>query len=87
MAGSTTAYRNADATVSSYDARAVTTSDTTNIAPTRGLYIGGAGNVVVDMAYGTTITFVAVQGGTILPIQVTRIYATGTSATSIVALY
>jgi len=87
MAGSTTAYRTADATVSSYDARAVTTSDTTNIAPTRGLYIGGAGNVVVDMAYGTTITFVGVQGGTILPVQVTRIYATNTTATSIVALY
>lgn len=87
MAGSTTAYRNADATVSSYDARAVTTSNTTNIAPTRGLYIGATGNVVVDMAYGTTITFVDVQGGTILPVQVTRIYATGTTATSIVALY
>lgn len=87
MAGSTTAYRTADATVSSYDAWAVTTSDTTNIVPTRGLYIGAAGNVVVDMAYGTTITFVGVQGGTILPIQVTRIYATSTTASSIVALY
>ncbi len=87
MAGSSAAYRTANATVSSYDARAVTTSDTTNINATRGLYIGAAGNVVVDMAYGTTITFVGVQGGTILPIQVTRIYATGTTATNIVALY
>lgn len=87
MAGSTTAYRTANATVSSYDARAVTTSDTTNIPPTRGLYIGSAGNVVVDMAYGTTITFVGVQGGTVLPVQVTRIYATNTTATNIVALY
>lgn len=87
MAGSTTAYRTANATVSSYDARAVTTSDTTNINPTRGLYIGGAGNVVVDMALGTTITFTGVQAGTVLPIQVTRIYATNTTATSIVALY
>jgi hypothetical protein len=87
MAGSTTAYRTANATVSSYDARAITTSDSTNIAPTRGLYIGAAGNVVVDMAYGTTITFVGVQAGTVLPVQVTRIYATGTTATSIVALY
>lgn len=86
MAGGTTAYRTANATVSSYDARAVVTSDTTNIPPTRGLYIGSAGNVVVDMAYGTTITFTGVQGGTILPIQVTRVYA-ATTATNMVALY
>jgi len=87
MAGSTTAYRTANATVSAYDARAITTSDTTNIPATRGLYVGSAGNVVVDMAYGTTITFVGVQGGTTLSLQVTRIYATGTTATNIVALY
>lgn len=87
MAGSTTSYRNADATVSAYDARAITPSNSTDILPTRGLYVGGAGNVTVDMALGTPMTFVGVQGGTILPIQVTRIYATNTTATSIVALY
>lgn len=87
MAGGTTAYRTANATVSSYDARAITPSNSTDIPPTRGLYVGGAGNVAVDMAYGTPMTFVGVQGGTILPIQVTRIYATNTTATSIVALY
>jgi len=85
----TAAYLSADATVSAHRASAVTTSDSTVFEqPTRALYIGAAGNVVVDMADGgTAVTFVAVQGGTILPIQVTRIYTTGTTASSIVAMY
>lgn len=83
------AYLSADATVSAHRASAITTSDVTVYAqPTRALYVGAAGNITVDMADGgTSVVFVAVQGGTILPIQVTRIYATGTTATSIVALY
>ena len=85
----TAAYLSADATVSAHRASAVTTSNSTIYAqPTRALYIGGVGDLTVDMADGgTALTFVAVQGGTILPIQVTRIYATGTTATSLVALY
>jgi hypothetical protein len=85
----TAAYLSADATVSAHRASAVTTSDSTVfVQPTRALYVGAAGNITVDMADGgTSVLFVAVQGGTILPIQVTRIYATGTTATSIVALY
>jgi hypothetical protein len=87
MAGTTTAYRSADATVSSYDAAAITTSDTNNIRTTRGLYVGGTGSVKVDMAYGTVVTFSSVPAGTVLPIQVTRVYATDTTATLMVALY
>ena len=85
----TAAYLSADATVSAHRASAVTTSDSTVFAqPTRALYIGAAGNITVDMADGgTSVLFVGVQGGTLLPIQVTRVYATGTTATSIVALY
>lgn len=67
---------------------AVTPSDTTLLAPTRGLYIGGAGNVTVDFADGTTgILFTAPPVGTLLPISVIRVKATGTTATAIVALY
>ena len=85
----TAAYLSADATVSAHRASAVTTSNSTIYEqPTRALYIGAAGNLTVDMADGSSsILFVGVQGGTLLPIQVTRIYATGTTATSIVALY
>lgn len=85
----TAAYLSADATVSAHRASAVTTSDATVFAqPTRALWIGAAGNIVVDMADGgSAVTFVGVQGGTLLPFQVTRVYATNTTATSIVALF
>lgn len=85
----TAAYLSADATVSAHRASAVTTSNSTIYQqPTRALYIGSVGDLTVDMADGgSSVLFVGVQGGTILPIQVTRIYATGTTATSIVALY
>lgn len=68
-------------------AAAVTTSDSATFAPTYGLYVGGAGNVKVDMYDGGTVTFNSVTAGTILPIKATRVYATGTTATNIVALY
>jgi len=70
-----------------YDMAAVTASDTADITPTRGVYIGGAGDLKVDTAGGTTITLSATAAGSILPISVKRIYATGTTATNIVALY
>lgn len=67
---------------------AVTESDTTVLAPTRGLFIGGAGNVTVDFADGTTdVLLTAVVVGTIYPISVIRVKSTGTTATAIVALY
>lgn len=82
------AYLSADATVSAHRAAAVTPNDTTVFAgPTRGIYVGGAGNLTVDMADGGSVTFVGVLAGSLLPIQVTKVYASGTSATSIVALY
>ena len=83
-----TAYRTADATVSAHGAAAVTPSDSTALRPTRGLYVGGAGDVKVDMSMdGTAVTFSGILAGTILPIQVVKVYATDTTATSIVALY
>lgn len=69
-------------------AAAVTPSDVTNLsAPTRALYIGSAaGTLSVEMYGGGTVVFTAVPIG-ILPIQVTRVNATGTSSTNIVALW
>lgn len=82
------AYRTADATVSAHSAEAVTASDSTALKPTRALFIGGAGNVKVDMAdTGTAVTFTGVQAGALLPIQVVKVYSTDTTATDIVALY
>lgn len=71
------------------NAAAVTPNDSTDLTnAARGLYIGGAGNVVVDMVgTGSTITFTGVLAGTILPIRVARVRSTSTTATNIVALW
>jgi hypothetical protein len=60
-------------------------NDLTNT--TRGIYVGGAGNIKVDMADGTTVTFTAIAIGIVHPLRVKRVYATGTTATTILALY
>lgn len=66
---------------------AVTPSDSTTFAPTRGVYVGVAGDVYVDGAkQGTNVKMTAAAAGE-HPWQVTRIYSTGTTATGIVALY
>lgn len=54
----------------------------------RGLYIGTGGDVKVDMKdTGTAVVFSGVQAGTLLPIAVTRVYSTDTTASDIVAVY
>lgn len=65
---------------------AVTTDDTALIPVTRGIYVGGAGDVKVQFADGTTATLKAVPLG-LYPLQVQQVFATGTTATNIVALY
>jgi hypothetical protein len=81
-------YTSADATVSARRAAAITTSDTAvSDDPTRGIYVGTGGNVRVDMCSGGTVTFQNVVAGTLLPIQAIRVYATGTTATNLIALY
>jgi hypothetical protein len=67
---------------------AVTPNDSTDIAETRALWIGGAGNVTVDMAGGgTNVTVTGALAGTFLPLRVTRVYDTDTTATNILAVY
>jgi hypothetical protein len=54
-----------------------------------GLYIGGAGNLIVVMAQDTTdtlVTFNSVVAGTFLPIQVKKVSSTST-ATNIMGLW
>lgn len=66
----------------------VTPSDATTLEPTFGLYVGAAGDVTVDMRdSGKNVPYKAVAAGTFLPIQVTRVYQTGTTASDILALY
>lgn len=68
-------------------AEAVTPHDTNTLTrASRGLYIGGAGNVAVVMAGGDEVTFSGVGAGTFLPIRVTQVKSTGTTATLIIAV-
>ena len=74
---------------------AVTPSDTVNIpsGTCRALYIGGPTGgqyvdvVVMPAGYSASVTFKNVPVGSILPVNATRVLATGTTATFIVALY
>jgi len=75
-------------------AAAVTPSDTVNIPSVSGgdnngcvLYVGGAGNLKVRTVGGDEVTFVGINTGTFLPVQVVRVFSTGTSATNILALW
>ena len=53
---------------------------------TRALKIGTAGNIKVDMLdHGTGVT-IPVADNELLPVAVIKVYRTGTTATSIVAL-
>ena len=69
-------------------AAAVTPSDTVDLPRiSRSLYVGVAGDVKVDMAdTDTAIVFKAVPAGTFMPVRAKRVYATGTTATNLVAL-
>jgi hypothetical protein len=51
------------------------------------LYIGTGGNLTVTMLGGQTVLFSNVADGTFLPIQVRKVWQTGTDATDILALY
>ena len=78
-------------------AAAVVPSDTVNIPSVssqdgRGnngcvLYVGVGGNLRVLTAGGDDVTFTGIQNGEFLPVNVVRVFATGTSATGIIALW
>jgi len=68
-------------------ALAVTPSDSTDMTlSARALYIGGAGNLAVITDGGNTVTFTGISAGSILPVAIARVLATGTTATNILAL-
>ena len=51
------------------------------------LYVGVAGDVKVKMSSGKDVIFTAVPAGSFMPVNVTKVYETGTDATDIVALW
>lgn len=80
-----------------YRAAAVTPSDTAdipNVANQDGsgnngcvLYVGGAGALDVTTAGGDRVTFTGILAGSFVPVQVVKVWAAGTTATNIIALW
>jgi len=72
--------------------RAITASDSTDLTGCRGFfYTGTAGDVAVKTIHGaaatTAVTITDCPADTIIPLQVTRIMSTNTTATQIFGLF
>lgn len=69
------------------NAAAVVPADAVDLSDvTRAVYVGGAGNLLCTIG-GVDVTFSAVPVGTVLRIRTSRIKATGTTASLMVALW
>jgi len=81
-------YLDAKTTAPAQSGPLVTPNDAADLpgGATRGLIVSVAGALKVDWADGSTTTIPNVTAGD-HPYQVKRVYATGTAATGIVALY
>jgi len=65
----------------------VTPSDAT-VLNCRALWVGGAGNVAITASRDSAaVTLSGVPAGTVLPISASKVMATNTTATLIVALF
>jgi hypothetical protein len=54
---------------------------------TRALYVGGTGDVSLRLKGGAALTLPNVQAGSLLPLRVAQVRATGTTATGLVGLW
>ena len=64
---------------------AVTSEQLGGIDYSRGVYVGGGGDLSVIMAQGNTLVFVGVTAGSVLPIRVKQLNSAST-ATDVIAL-
>jgi len=89
-------FTTTDDATSLISALTVTTNDSTDLVPptgparpTRALIVGGAGTLKLTFADGSVVSITVPAGvlGFVQYLSVTRIWATGTTATLITALY
>ena len=69
------------------NAQVITPSDTANLGQYSQIYCGGDGNIRVTTEGGQTLTFAGVKVGDILPVSVTKVFDTGTTADVVIALW
>lgn len=53
----------------------------------RGIWVGGAGDMAVTFEDGTTATLSGIAAGSLIPVQCTQVNTSGTTATLMVALF
>jgi hypothetical protein len=66
---------------------AITPNNSTDIGLTKQIYVGNNGDLNLEFEDGSTVLFSNVQNGTTLSIRATKVLATNTTATGIVAIY
>lgn len=70
------------------NAATVTPNDSADLSTTaRALYIKTGGDIKVTTAGGNTVTFESYPSGTWLPVRAARVFASGTTASGIVAVW
>ena len=65
----------------------ITPSDSVDLPTPSVVYVGTSGNVAVTTPQGDQVTFVNIPSGSVLPVQVLRVRATGTTASNLVRIY
>ncbi len=62
-------------------------SDSANLTETtRAIYCGAGGDLVATLQSGAVVTFANMPAGTLLPLRVTKVAATGTTANALIGL-
>ena len=74
------------ALIQAIDAFEVTPSDTDRLNITSVLYVGVGGHVKLQTRQGSDVTFYNMNNGQFVPVQVNKVYATGTTATNLVSM-
>ena len=71
-----------------YIADEITPHDTNELPKyTKAIYVGGTGNITLTCVDDTEVVFATIPAGTILPVRAKIIKSTGTTATTLVAMY
>lgn len=65
----------------------ITPSDATVYPASRGIYVGGTGNLRIELLDGSIATFGNIAAGVVHQLEVVRVFATGTTATGVRLLY
>ena len=82
-----TPYSAANSTMPGQDAFAISVSNTTPLpAMARAIYVGVGGDITLITSKGNTVLFTGVLQGAILPVMAIQVKATGTTASSLVAI-